>query len=749
MKTFEKWMLLGIFGTAIFSSSLLLFLIEPLVGKVFLPKLGGTPQVWNTCMVFFQTIVFAGYLYAHFISSAFRARTQVFIHLALVAVALLTVPVGATNLAKPPDDINPVSWLLWSLMATVAAPVFVISCTAPLLQKWFSYTRSPYARDPYFLYATSNLGSLVALLGYPTLVEPFLGLGNQAFLWSIGFALFVCAVAVCGLSVCRDALSPKDDATSPRDVVAPIAATTRLRWFLLSFAPASLLLGVTTYITTDIAAVPLLWIVPLGLYLLTFVLAFSQRSIIPYELMLKAQTVLLILVAVLVWTNLGRQWIGLSIHLLAFFVTALVCHGELAKSRPATHHLTGFYLLVSAGGVVGGMFNALIAPVVFHDLFEYPLMLVAACLLRPAPQAGTRRDMAVDIVAPIGLGILLLVCMKVLESLKISNSSLFLYGAIGLIIVVASGLLSLSSRPIRFGLSLAMPLLIFSSLSGLPVPQLGDTPGKQLLTMRSFFGVSKIYQDETVTQLVHGSTVHGAQFRDQSKVCEPASYYHSHGPFGDLFTAFNGRSQNGRVAVLGLGAGGLAAYASPTSRWTYYEIDPLVKQIARDNRFFSYLAHCAAHVEILLGDGRLKLQEAAARSYDLIIVDVFSADAIPTHLLTLEAMQDYLEKLAPHGIVAVHISNNYIDLAPVIGNLARTMGLVGRINSLAATVEPIEANVAARPAKLAVLARHDSDFGSIAQNPKWKPLALSGHSQVWTDDYVNLLEVMVSRGKFD
>lgn len=749
MKTFEKWMLLGIFCIAIFSSSLLLFLIEPLVGKVFLPKLGGTPQVWNTCMVFFQTIVFVGYLYAHFISSAFRARTQVFIHLAVVALALLTVPVNVTNLTKPSDDLGPISWLLSSLMVTVAVPVFVISCTAPLLQKWFSYTRSPYASDPYFLYATSNFGSLVALLGYPSLLEPFLGLAQQAFLWSIGFALFVCTVVVCGLSVCRNSPLLKDNTASSTDIVTPVSTSTRLRWFLLSLAPASLLLGVTTYITTDIAAVPLLWIIPLALYLLTFVLAFSQRSIIPHELMLKGQAGLLILVGVLVWTNLGRHWIGLCVHLLAFFVTALVCHGELAKSRPATHHLTQFYLLVSAGGVVGGIFNALIAPVVFHDLFEYPLMLVAACLLRPTPPAGDRRDMAVDLMAPVGLGILLLASMKMLELLKASNPSWFFYGAIGLIIVMAIGLLSLSSRPIRFGFSLAMPLVIFSSFSGLPVPQLGETPGQHLLTMRSFFGVSKIYQDEKITQLVHGNTVHGAQFRDPSKVCQPASYYHSQGPFGDLFTSFNGQAEDRRVAVLGLGAGGLAAYASPTSRWTFYEIDPLVKQIARDDRFFSYLAHCAAHVEILLGDGRLKLQEAAARSYDLIIVDVFSADAIPTHLLTLEAMKDYLEKLAANGILAVHISNNYIDLAPVISNLARTMGLVGRINSLAATVEPVEGNVAARPAKLALLARHDSDFGSIVLDPKWKPLALSGHSQVWTDDYVSLLEVIVSRGKFD
>lgn len=749
MKTYEKWMLLGVFCLAIFSSSLLLFLIEPLVGKVFLPKLGGTPQVWNTCMVFFQTIVFAGYLYAHFISSAFRARTQVFIHLVLVGLALLTVPVSVTNLTKPPDDLGPISWLLGSLMVTVAAPVFVISCTAPLLQKWFSYTRSPYANDPYFLYATSNLGSLVALLGYPALLEPFLGLGQQAFLWSIGFALFVCAVAVCGLSVCRDSLPLKDNTPSTRDVVTPIPSSVRLRWFLLSFAPASLLLGVTTYITTDIAAVPLLWIIPLGLYLLTFVLAFSQRSLIPYEFTLKGQTILLILVGVLVWTNLGRSWFGLGIHLLAFLVTALVCHGELARSRPATHHLTEFYLLVSAGGVVGGVFNALIAPVAFHDLFEYPLMLVVACLLRPTPQAGNRRDMAVDFVAPVVLGMLLFVFIKTLEPLKVFSPSWFFYGVIGLIIVVSCGLLSLSGRPIRFGLSLAMPLLIFSPFSGLPVPQIGETPGQQLLAMRSFFGVSKIYRDETITQLVHGTTVHGAQFRDPSKMCQPASYYHSHGPFGDLFASFNGRSDDRRVAVLGLGAGGLAAYASPMSRWTFYEIDPLVKQIARDDRFFSYLDHCAAHAEILLGDARLKLQEAPPRSYDLIIVDVFSADAIPTHLLTLEALQDYLEKLAPHGIVAIHISNNYIDLAPVIGNLARTVGLVGRINTLAATVGTTEASIAARPAKLAVLARHDSDFGSIAQDARWKPLSRADHSQVWTDDYVNLLEVMISRGKFN
>lgn len=735
-------LLLLTFTAALFSSALLMFLIQPLIGKVLLPKLGGTPQVWNTCMVFFQAILFAGYLYAHFSVAALGIRRQALLHLALAAIALVALPVGGAIPSEPDAD-WPVLWLMQTLLVSVGAPMFVISATAPVLQKWFAHTHHPAALDPYFLYAASNLGSLVALLGYPTLVEPFIDLGHQRWWWSAGFTLLVMILALCAVLLRRNyqasPASREEDATTPgRETIAP---RQRLQWLLLSFAPSSLLLGVTTYITTDIAAVPLFWIVPLALYLLTFILVFARKPPIGQGIAVRAQALLVTLLAVMMLLPaIGRSWLMFAAHLMAFFITALVCHGELVRRRPAARHLTEFYLWLSLGGVLGGVFNALLAPVVFTQPIEYPLILALACLLRPADGLHGERLKWTDVALPLAL---FAAIFGVLHGLGLMADAAPAW-RLAVVAVLMTGvglcLLKFSERPVRFGLGIAAIL----TCAALPVAldAFGGALGRTEHVSRSFFGVYKVsrYERLDLNLFMHGTTIHGTQSRNPALSLKPGSYYHADSPFADLFRRLADKLQQRPVAIVGLGAGGLACYGNKGSPWTYYEIDPLVERIARDTRLFTYLRDCPPQVQVVIGDARLTLRHAADRGFALILVDAFTSDAIPIHLLTREAVAGYFDKLAPDGVLALHISNNYLDLAPVVGSLASDAGLVGRINAETKSGETDA--MLASPARLALLARREADLGAMATDPNWKALPTRAGDRVWSDDYVNILSVL-------
>lgn len=731
-----------IFSATLLCSAFLMFSIQPLLGKLLLPRFGGSPQVWNTCMVFFQAVLFAGYLHAHYTGVYLGLRRQAILHAAIAGLALLALPIGLANTTWLSETQHPVLWLVLTLSASIGAPMFVISSTAPLVQKWFSHTPHPAAHDPYFLYAASNLGSLLALLAYPTLIEPSIGLADQARLMSWGFAALVVAVLVCAAIFGRAYTSGNDEPAAQSAAQAPVSARQKFLWTLLSFAPSSLLLGVTTYITTDIAAVPLFWIVPLALYLLTFVIAFATRPPIPHGYAVRTHALLLSLLAVIMLApTLARLWWLLFMHLLAFFFTALVCHGELVRSRPAAQHLTQFYLWLSLGGVLGGAFNALVAPVLFNQPIEYALALALACFLRPGPDSAPNRN---DFLLSLALLLAILATVwgvgMAMGAASSTGGGPYVWVLIGLFALgVGATLLNFSSRRFRFGMGVSAVLI-----AAMLIPAIGfDRNEQQRERSRSFFGIYEVFYDRSndATILTHGTTIHGAQSRNPSKAMLPLTYFHRDGPFGSVFSALAKDLHGRNVAVVGLGSGALTCLGHADAKWTYYEIDPLVEKIARDPRHFTYLRDCPPRADVIIGDARLMLRNAPDAHYTLIVIDAFSSDAIPTHLLTKEAIAEYVSKLTPDGILAIHVTNRYLNLEPVVANLARNSNLVGRISK---TTER-DINAAAPlifPANVALLTRHEGNLRGLAGDPGWRPLILRPNDRLWTDDYVNILTAL-------
>jgi hypothetical protein len=714
--------ILPLFAITLFVSALLLFWVQPMFSRMVLPTLGGSPAVWNTAMVFFQTALLAGYLYAHLVSRWLGLRRQVALHLALLTVAALTLPIAIGGDWAPPTEGTPVLWLIALLAWCLGLPFLVVSATAPLLQKWFAASGHPAGRDPYFLYGASNLGSMLALLGYPLLLEPLLTLDRQNQAWTLGYAGLAVLVALCGLAVWR---RPAGRAAAGAAAAAADDASVgwreRLHWLALAFAPSSLLLAVTAYITTDLASVPLLWVVPLSLYLLTFVIVFARRPLLRHAWMVKAQPFILIPLA-LVFDQSAAFWLVLPLHLAAFFVTAMVCHGELARRRPATSHLTEFYLWMAFGGMLGGVFNALLAPIAFDWVLEYPLALVLACLLRPRLDQGRGGRLG---TLALPLLVLLLMLLQV-QWRRLGLPDLGVVGPLALLVPIAMLLYSFALRPLRFGLGVAA-VLSAALLAGEANPVEGRA--------RSFFGVYTIRHDPAGYRfLEHGTTVHGAQHTDPVARREPLTYFHRAGPLGQIFASLADRPPR-TVGAVGLGVGTVACYRRPGQHWTFFEIDPLVEQIARDRRYFHYLADCAPAAEVVLGDARRSLQTVPGR-YDLLILDAFSSDAIPVHLLTREAFALYRARLAPGGVIALHISNRNLDLAPVVAALLADAGLVGRIQTQAPALEAQRAYRNA--ATWVAIARREDDLGALADDRRWQPLP-AGPAEPWSDDFSNLI----------
>ncbi|MFN4259991.1 MAG: spermidine synthase [Gemmataceae bacterium] len=747
-----------LFASTLFVSAALLFCMQPMVAKMILPLLGGTPSVWNTCMVFFQATLLAGYLYAHGTTTWFGVRRQAVLHIVILLLPLVVLPVAiSTNaIAMLPTESNPIAWVLLVLTLSVGLPFFVVSTSAPLLQKWFAGTGHPAGRDPYFLYSASNLGSMLALLSYPLLLEPSFGLERQSWLWTAGYGVLVLLIMICAYCVWRGAGAKNPKATIPHpeptaqsaesewtDAVMPASPSVldarpltwgrRLRWVALAFVPSSLMLGVTLYITTDIAAIPLLWVMPLALYLFSFILVFASRPPLPHQWLVLALPLAVILaLALFLLAGANPRWQLIPVHLLAFFVIAMFCHGELAQDRPPPRHLTEFYIWLSIGGVLGGLFNTLSAPLLFSQVgvAEYPLMLILATLLLPRRAPAPRWQYGLDAGVPMLMGLLTVGIFVVWKPTA-------LIGVPVLGVLISSCYLAASS-PLRLALCLAA--------IGLPIAIL-DLEGKTVHWERNFFGLVRITDDtdNQLRRLVHGGTMHGVQSLDATKRELPLSYFHRSGPIGEVFTTFQKRPerQNRHVAVTGLGVGSLAAYALPGQDWTYYEIDPAMKRVAEDPRYFTYLADArqrGATIDIVLGDARLRLREAPDQYYDLMVLDAFSSDSVPVHLITLQALQLYLEKLAPDGILAFNISNRYLDLKPVLANLAAHERLLCHSRGeLEVTAE--ERKMGKTPSQWVIMARQEADLGDLPRNPRWQPLTGDPHAPLWTDDFSNVLGV--------
>jgi hypothetical protein len=751
------------FSVAIFTSATLLFVVQPMIGKMVLPLLGGTPAVWNTCMAFFQGTLLAGYLYSHAVAALALPR-QLILHAIVILLALLVLPIGVDSTSFRLTAENPVFQLFGVLLVAAGLPFFVVSTTAPLLQKWFTNTHHPAAQDPYFLYAASNIGSIAALLAYPTLLEPHLRLVEQSRLWTAGYAALIVLVIGCGLLALLSARSESADAgadrssrrerSTPAMQAAPLTIAQRLRWIALAFVPSSLMLGVTTYVTSDVATIPLLWVTPLLLYLLTFVLAFSRWRPLVLDWALRIAPLAVLLLVFLTLSHaapLGAFWSLVPLHFGAFFVLASVCHCELARTRPAAEHLTAFYVWMSLGGVLGGLFNSLVAPTLFHWVAEYPLAIVLACLLIPSSsaRADTVKYRWLDIGLPLAVTALtasLLVQRAWLQAAVEHAAALagLQPGALdhfarALLRTNFDVLLTLGMPLVLCYLFAARPLRFALGVAGVLVATiwLTDTGREVLHRERTFFGVLRVEQKGDVRWLVHGVTAHGLQNRHPAWRGEPLLYFHRAGPIGQVFDVLHARGTLPHIGIIGLGAGSMAAYGKPGEKITFYEIDPAVSRIASE--YFSYLDNAAARgvdVRVVLGDARIRIAESTDQQFAILAIDAFSSDAIPVHLITYEAVQLYLSRLAPNGVLAFHISNRYLDLEPVLGRIAQA----GRLTSLVRRDTGDNA-LGKSPSHWVVIARRPQDLGSLVHDAKWSPLSTQPDAGLWTDDSSNLLRV--------
>lgn len=772
--------MLSVFVVGIFLSAFLLFLVQPLIAKMILPQLGGTPAVWNTCMVFFQAVLLAGYTYAHALTGRLNARRQAMTHLAILLLPLAVLPIGLAFEWTPSQSGSPIAWLLWLLVLSIGLPFFVLSTTAPLLQKWFSRSEHPAAKDPYMLYAASNLGSMLALVGYPTVIEPNLSLQgagwlSQSHLWSLGYAVLMLLIAGAGWVMWRSH-SPRTPHDMPRvepvsPVALPLESREFARWVAWAFVPSSLMLGVTSYVTLNIAAIPLLWIIPLVLYLLSFILVFAKWPLTIHHAVIRTMPVVLVLLVFSMAIDAFSIPFGGRIlwHLVTLFVVALVCHGELARHRPPTEHLTAFYLAMSIGGVLGGIFNALVAPLMFKDVVEYEIALVVAGLLLPQWKMQPVTDNATEPVvvarfAPgglvrdaawvVGIGVWtggLVWLTQGMESTpggQTIHSDMFAGIAqlavfspaqwLDLLIYAVPLVLCylMRNRSLRFGLGLGVVLLIAN------VPS-ASSHNVILHQERTFFGVLKVKfdQERNTHRLVHGNTNHGAQRLNPEERGEPLTYFHRKGPIGQLFESFQGPRRHQHVAVTGLGAGTLASYALAGQSLTFYEIDPAVVSIALNPAYFTYCDDAkrrGVDLQILVGDGRLNMARAPDGRYDLVILDAFSSDSLPVHLISREAFELYLRKITENGVIAINVSNRYLDIAPVLGNMEDALHLVGLHRHDHEDEDTVPGKY---PSHWVVLAKQREALGTLIENTQWEPIPKNPVLGVWTDNFSNVLSV--------
>ena len=741
---------LAVFTVCLFASAFLLFLVEPMVAKMVLPLVGGTSAVWATSVLFFQTVLLIGYGYSHWLAMRLQWRWQALLHGLLLLAPLLVLPIHLIPAWNPPTSGSPALWLVLLLSVTVGLPFLVLSTTSPLIQHWFSRTGHAHAQDPYFLYRASNLGSALGLLSYPALIEPHLGLHAQADMWRAGYIAFIVLSVLCLAAVAWSRSSginaPSSTPTLPLAEEGEITWRRRMRWVLLAAVPSTWMLAVTSYFTTVIRPIPLLWVIPLALYLFSFAVVFARRPLVSrYWLNRLFPFYALPLLGMVLLGGGGPLYLLAVLHFGAFFLGALLCHGELAADRPSAAHLTEFYWWLAVGGATGGLLTALVAPLVFNDFLEYPLAIIGAALLRPAlARSGNSRSRLADFWLPGAMLAGLLVVIGLMSvtgaigrlnrvPLTSATTASDLLRVLVVFAIPAAVSAAFSWRPIRFGLATAAMLL----LSLVPL-------GSQLVIFqqRDFYGVHKVVSDPAGTRhaLIDGGTIHGLQLLDPAKRDAPASYYSTSGPVGDLFAAEQPVDAAWSIAVIGLGAGAMACYAEPQQSWTFYEIDPVVANIARNTSLFTFLRDCTPQASIVLGDGRLTMARAPDHSYDLIVLDAFGSDSVPVHLITREAIQLYLSKLRPGGALLFNISNKYVDLASVLAGEAANLSLVG-YQRTDIVVTPDEAAAGKFPSAWLVMAPAAGNLGGIQFQPDWSVLRANPQQPVWTDDFSDVLTV--------
>ncbi len=730
-----------LYAAAAFVSATLVFSAQPMLARMLLPLFGGSPAVWNTCMLFFQTELLLGYGYSHLLTSYVPLQKQKIIHVAMLATAGVVLPFHVSTDSFTASSAHPIASLISLLVLVAGLPFFAVSTNAPLLQSWFGHSRHPSAKEPYFLYAVSNVGSMAVLLAYPTVLEPLLGLSRQRLVWAGIYGLLVILMTGCAVLTWRDT---KAALTTAPDEVAAIRKLNwrdRAWWVVLSFVPSSWLLSSTARLTTDFAPIPLLWIVPLALYLLTFILVFSRRQWISHEGIIRAFPYAVVtLVATMIVVE--GWWPGALINVVVFFIGTLLCHGELAKRRPEPAQLTEYFLWMSFGGALGGVFNSIIAPLAFPVLLEFPIIVVAACFCRPARPAkpfnstDAMLTMITSTVIASGLAVLP----------KFLDPELVIVVFAGVAVCLVSTMLA---RP-RWVAVIAGVTIVWSQFHVWPSMEV-------VHRTRSFFGIHEIDEDVRMNdpqtgrtlprfrRLKHGTTQHGFQSIDAGLSCEPLAYYHRQGPLGDVFQIARSDEPQ-RIGVIGLGTGAMACYTQSQREFVFFEIDPVVAQIAETPKFFSYLSDCSQkRYQIVLGDGRLMIAKESDRSFDMIVLDAFSSDAIPVHLLTLEALEIYAGKLKDGGLLVFHVSNRFLDLTEVLADSTSATGwscLVCKDWPRSDAEQDAWLAIGKADSTYVVLAKEASSLDEFKKQPRWRHQAPRAQPQPWTDDYSNLASII-------
>jgi len=720
------------FVATIFAGSFLLFLVQPMIARMALPRLGGAPAVWNSAMLVYQGLLLAGYAYAHWLSRK-SVRTQALVHLSGFVLAGLMLPIGLIA-AAPPADANAFLWVPWLLLVSIGPLFLVVSAQAPLMQRWFAMSGGG---DPYPLYAASNFGSFSGLIAYPLLVEPLVPVAVQSLGWSVAYGALMLLVAWCAVRLPK-AASPAPAASGK---VEPIAWRAVAVWIILAAIPSGLMLSTTLHLTTDIVAMPLLWVVPLGLYLLSFSVAFAASRRLADLFKRIAPITLLIAACGVFLDTTYLPMVFAYASLLNLFAVSVYIHAVLFDRRPDPVHLTHFYLALSVGGALGGLFCALIAPMIFDWTYEHPLLMVAAAAVVGATSLFKRIEKLWQRVGSAratqwGFVAVLIISLVGQGAFGLPNSKGLALGASFVLIAIA--IAAIGNR-ILFAMAAGALML---SMGGWDKLARSAVPGAMT---RSFFGVYSIGPlPGNARMLVHGTTIHGIQNRGSpERERMPTSYYAPGSGVGIVLAAAPGLYGNAaRIGIVGLGAGALACYARPGQHWTFYEIDPVVVGIARDPAQFTFLSHCLPAVPVVLGDARLTLERAPPSAADILVVDAFSSDSVPMHLLTREAFATYRKHLAPNGLLLVHISNRFLDMEPVIAGAARD-GWTARLLRYRPGAKEIASNHSG--SVWVALSSSPDVIGRIEASNRqavWRSLEPRPGFAPWTDEHSSILPII-------
>ena len=728
------------FTTSMLISALLLFFVQPMFAKIVLPMLGGSPGVWNTAMVFFQAVLLGGYLYAHILTKLFSFRMQIIIHGLVMTASLIFLPIAIPAGWEVPVDGTPVFWLIALFAAALGLPFFALSANAPLMQKWFSYTDHKKASDPYFLYAASNVGSLFSLLSYPVLVEPFLSATTQSSAWAVGFIVLIVCLLSSGVFAynCRSASVPDEAVETVSELKTVLTVKDRIYWIFCAAIPSAFMLAVTSHMTSNIASTPFLWVLPLAIYLLTFIFAFSSKPVVP-----TAWLRFLLLPFAVIMLATSRLNFGLdaatdiAIVLLGFFVVTQMCHNLLAENRPSTSRLTEFYFFMSLGGVIGGASIALLAPALFTYTHEFALIIIASTFLMGAganSEAGFRKHVIIT------LALLVLITFAISDQFSFGSFLPKAHVLLALMIPLLIYSLSSKAGSLRTTHITMATWLLASSIFAIDK--------SYIFTDRSFFGISRVSAKQTEHGILHGyyngNTVHNLQLFTSEGKKYPLSYYLPEGAFGQALEAVRSQKNSINVASIGLGAGAMSCHIKEGENWKFFEIDPVVRDLARNTSLFTYVNECAPDVPIIMGDARLTLKDEPTEYYDIIMIDAFSSNAIPAHLVTKEAIELYQSRLKENGFIFFHTSNRNLDVTSVVINTAEANGLSTRSTIFQAdsTFRFHEFSSVSE----AVMVGNEKALESIfRKNKAWKKTEGNPIVGEWTDDFSHVLGAYLAK----